>query len=562
MKKRKTWKRILIGMLTGILAVGMVGCSGEKKKEGSGRKLKIAVQMYNDSGDPEGQWFYKYIEKEMGIDLEIEKFTSSNTSEYLSLLLADGDLPDIIIGGGFGTSDLMRYGDSEGLFADLAPYISKETTPNLHQLLEENKEYKNVLSDEDGHIWSLGYVNDAYDRGQISRAFLNYDWLEQLNLNVPTTLDEFVNVLRQFKTLGSNIVPMGGCYSSNNPCLILLNALGYVTEDATGCSIALRDGEVVLPVADREAYGAFVEVMKTLYSEGLIDKNFYTTDATSARAIIAEGRTGYLSAAPFVFTADFTSWWGAQPLTSDYNSTPQWSIGGNAMKVGGFVVSAKSENIELAMEFADWFFDPTGVNYNMSTNGPAASQTDYIYDDVVTGFEIDSETSQPYWPDYDENTDTYTSKNDYLGKEVYLWGHQIFGVGSSNVNANKDAVQYGLSSDEIIDSYPDVSAAGVQGELRFDTADDGEMNFRAALEDTLVPYLVEGYPGKVYLDANVATETGNLMTIVKTYAEQETAKFVTGRRSLDELDKYFDEIEALGATKVLEVYRDYYESVK
>ena len=152
MKAKKTWKRALAGVLAGILAVGMVGCGNEKKTSGSERKLKIAVQMYNDSGDPEGQWFYKYIEKEMGIDLEIEKFTSSNTSEYLSLLLADGDLPDIIIGGGFGTSDLMRYGDSEGLFADLSPYISEEATPNLYQLLEENKEYKNVLSDGEGDM--------------------------------------------------------------------------------------------------------------------------------------------------------------------------------------------------------------------------------------------------------------------------------------------------------------------------------------------------------------------------------------------------------------------------
>ena len=42
---------------------------------------------------------------------------------------------------------------------------------------------------------------------------------------------------------------------------------------------------------------------------------------------------------------------------------------------------------------------------------------------------------------------------------------------------------------------------------------------------------------------------------------QETAKFITGQRDISELNDYFDEIEALGATEYVQIYADYYASV-
>jgi len=53
-----------------------------------------------------------------------------------------------------------------------------------------------------------------------------------------------------------------------------------------------------------------------------------------------------------------------------------------------------------------------------------------------------------------------------------------------------------------------------------------------------------------------------LRVLINDYAEAETAKFITGKRSLDEIDDYFDEIEKLGATEYVQYYKDYYEASK
>lgn len=585
MKKAKIFKRALTSVLVILMLLPLVACGGTGGevtgrdpnkdlswlntdgslplvKEGTEKTLHIAVRMYEDSGNAEGQWFYKFVENEMNINLKVTRFTAANSSEFISTMMADGDLPDIIIGASLGSGSLVEYG-SEGMIADLAEYITPDIAPNLSKLYSENPEYKQYITDNEGHVWSLGFVTDPYDRGTIPRAFINYDWLEQLKLSTPTTLGEFVDMLRAFKTLGNDIVPMGGSFASNNPSLIILNALGYITEDATGRSIALRNGEPVLPVADREAYGEYIKTMHTLYSEGLIHEDFYTMDATKTSAMLASNKVGYMTTAPFVVTTQFSSWWGATALTSDSNNTAAWPAGTSSLAPGNCVFSAKSKNLELAIAFIDWLYEETALNYNLSTQGPAATQTQYIYDNVVTGFEIDPETFLPSWPDFENNKSSYNSKNDFIGKEVYLFGYSIVGRGTSTLGKNKDALQYGYEPDEIVDTYPDVSAPGIEGDLRHQTAHDGEMNFRAALEDTMVPFVTQDMPITIYYDEETASRVNYLMSLVRTYATEETAKFVTGKRPLteEELNKYFDDINRLGAAEIVQITNDYYDSV-
>ena len=213
-------------------------------KEGTDKSLTIAVRMRNDSGDPEDTWAYQFMTEVMNIDVEIIKFTDQNAAEYRSLTFADGDLPDIIIGGAV-----------EGQLLDLAPYIEDGYMPNVAKLYE-NETYKSAVTDLDGHIYSLGYINDPTDKGQLSRAYIRYDWLEEDGLEVPTTLDDFVDMLRVFMERGNDVYPLGGAYNASNPCVILLSAFGYNTPNAKGTDLATRNGKVVLPIADREAYGA------------------------------------------------------------------------------------------------------------------------------------------------------------------------------------------------------------------------------------------------------------------------------------------------------------------
>lgn len=172
MKKANILKRVLTSVLAVLMLLPATACSDPTPdspdpnkdlswlntdgslpivKEGTEKTVKIAVRMYEDSGDPEGQWFYKFVEKEMNINLEVTRFTAANANEFISMIMADGDLPDIIIGAGLGSGSLSEYGE-EGLIADIAPYITPEIAPNLYKLYNEQPEYKKYVADNEGRM--------------------------------------------------------------------------------------------------------------------------------------------------------------------------------------------------------------------------------------------------------------------------------------------------------------------------------------------------------------------------------------------------------------------------
>ena len=518
-------------------------------EEGTEKTLKIATILGVNAGEPEDIWFYKYIENAMNINLEVETFTSDNQSEYLTLMMADGDLPDIIISSGyFGTPQLIKYGVQEGQILDLAPYINEENTPNLYAIYQEHPEYKTPVTDAEGHIWSLGQIADPSEKGQVTRPFLNYDWLEEADLEVPKTLDDFTNVLREFKKRGDDIYPLAGGMATLNPCAYILNAFGYGTTKADGLSITLRNGEVVLPAADKEVWPEYLKLMNTYYNEGLIHPDFYTMDKDTIKALASSGKNGFMMQAPFVYTTEFTEWWGAVPLTSEYNDTAFWPTA-NVVKAGNFVVSADCEEPELALAFADWFYEiaeePMYGNYLMSLNGPLASQTDILFG--LEGCIVDEETGARTYLDYEKVKDSYASKNDYLADKVHLWASGNLGYA--------DATKIGYGH---LDSGKDLAA------MRDDFAYSGEVHFRTAMYDTVVPYVQDSYPYNVYFDAEKTNELADIKVAFSDYIKQETAKFVTGAKPIndEELSKYFAELEKLGVYDYVQAYADYYDSLK
>lgn len=519
-------------------------------QEGTKKTLSIYANVSNASVDPEDVWMYQFVEKEMNIDLEVTFMDGNNKTELISLAFASGDLPDIIIGGEFTANDLIRYGSVEGQIIDLAPYM-ETYMPNLTALLEKYPEFAAPITDGEGHVWSTGNINNPSGRGNIIRAFANYDWLETCSRELPTTLDEFLETLRAFKEMDPECTPLGGTNGWWSPGAYILNAFGYLTTDERGLSMAMRDGKPVLPVADREAYGAYLEFMKTLYEEGLIHPDFFTMSADSMKALKSEGKVGYMFQAPFLYMSDFSSWWGAEPLTSEYNDTKQWPAALSTSSLGKVVVTSSCEEPELAATFIDYFYDYD--HYILSAVGPTTEQTEYHYEGFGDnfGWHFDDAYTRVL-DEYELNKDKYSIKNDYLYKNIQLWANPSFGL---TAVLDPDAFDPGTAGD------PDTSMEDTSV-LRKEIT-NGQKHFEIALQETMGEYVTTDlYPIAVYLDAATSEEMNNLLVVIQEYANQEAAKFITGARSLDELDAYFDEIEALGAAEYVQVYTDYYNSIQ
>ena len=77
------------------------------------------------------------------------------------------------------------------------------------------------------------------------------------------------------------------------------------------------------------------------------------------------------------------------------------------------------------------------------------------------------------------------------------------------------------------------------------------------------PYYVSPYPGNVFFPSNVVNRMTDLGSVINSYVESESAKFVTGVRALTdaELKIYFDNLDALGYQEYLKYYVDYYNQL-
>ena len=134
---------------------------------------------------------------------------SDSLSEQVNIRIAGGIMPDAFIGVGFNNYALAMHGD-DGDFIDLTPYITPEIMPNLYQILEEHPNIRAAITMDDGGIYGLPAAEQMGTAG-IGKpedysiftvpqfSMINKAWLDQLGLEVPTTLDELHDVLKAFK---------------------------------------------------------------------------------------------------------------------------------------------------------------------------------------------------------------------------------------------------------------------------------------------------------------------------------------------------------------------------
>lgn len=526
--------------------------------------LRMAVFCHDATTDPEKTYNFRFIEEILGINIELEYFYGSTRDESVALMMADGDLPDVMIGLGFTSSEIANYGESQGLFLDIAPYINAENAPNLTSFYAEYPQYLDELTTSTGHVYSLGYVSVPENGVDSYRMYYNYDLLEKMGYTtIPETLDEFVQMLRDMKAYGEengiNIVPMGGNYARYNFLYFFLNALGYnhsgdySNYNTRETDIMLRDGKIVLPCYDSEVFTTYLETLHTLYEEGLMEQEFYTLDKDTTKAHLTSGMYGVFCEVPGLYGGDEfgSEWYGGYPLTSEFNDTPFWP-NYTGQKIGEYTISAETEYPELCVALADYYY---GDNRKLAQFGPSVNDTDILLG--TCGWYYNKDTNDMSWADYEANAEKYEAVNYYRYENITLWCNESFGLLfqsdiTTDENGNSYATQYTTDATDIMEI----------AKLRKEYATFNDQ-FKSAQVLTWGQYMTDEYsPLIFYFDEATNARVLELQTLIKEYAAQEIAKFVIGERDLSEVDDFYAELANLGADEYVQYYTDYYAAAK
>lgn len=515
-------------------------------KEGEEVTLKIAVRRDTQPIDINETWAVKFIEEQLNINLEIIELTNENLAERKSLMLMSDDLPDMMICLNINESEIVKYGVEGGQFLPISDYLSYELTPNLLATVEEYEAACIANTAPDGKMYTIPtiYSSAPGSGGTIGSQRI---WIDTRYMNAagyeeaPTTLDEFVEMLRDIKALDpadfgvDEIWPLVA--HGHQEWQLFQNAFGWVTsnrKDPTKPVWDLEKEEIVVPCME-EKWADYVTLLNTLYTEGLIHPDYYTMDGTAARALMTEGKVAVMGdAAPYLTREeDWNEYIAATPLSSEWNDTAVVTKG-SSYSLGAVVISASTEYPELCLRLLDYIYSPEGCVYFAS--GCPADSEDTL--GIIGGFELNEDGQVVH---VDVESGKYANYYDYTSGAILMWAGAI-----SNADTAALYIQ---------------ELAGVEnpsyGELDLTNPDD---YYRYSLYIANDEYRQDPLPN-MYMSEEDTEQYTDLQTVIKNYVDTETAKFVVGQRPLSELDDYFEELKALGIDEYLELitglYADY-----
>lgn len=452
---------------------------------------------------PPEDWFWREAVREaLGFDVNIT-FATSNEDEtaQLDLMRAMGTLPDL-----FFSSGRPAELNEPGRLADWTPYLPLMS--DFMEVLGADAELQ-LLGQQDDQQLALISVNQFLS-GHRSITVIREDWLEALGLEIPTTTEEFYEVMRAFTfndpdgngvddTYGVVGLVGSDVYTGFPSFYGAFNALS---------TWAIRDSQLVFVPATDERRQA-LEYIARLHQEGLIypTENWFSQTTEEYRTARDSGRAG-------VIVTDFCSMFCA----ANYGTILETSGEGARFVVIDPPMGPNGDQIvSLAQEAVTYWVMPQ-------------SAVDQGKGEMVARF-LNWIAGDGYLPTF-------------FGEEGVNWAYNAEG-NIDVVDAEGNAVPRPYTT---ADFQTDIQARTLAAR-----GDSGELQLRYGQSttyengQTIVAYdILQENQQRNFIDGNFTALLPNFDSVVtvatlenlRAFVLQNEIAFITGERSFDEWDAY------------------------
>ncbi len=472
---------------------------------------------------------YQELEKRTNIHLEFTLLPASSPLDKFNLIMGSGELPDLI---GYGNQEaLVKYG-MQGALIPLQDLIDKDA-PNIKKafadpLSGQQLPYKlnttAQLTASDGNIYSIPLFSCSNAIGAVYA--IRTDWLEKLNLSVPTTSDEFYNVLKAFKEKDPNgngqadEIPFGaGAGGKTATILPIINAFDAHMD----LYIDAKDDTVKYGPVEAN-YKAGLAFLNKLYTEGLLEEDYLTATRDQWLARTANSQTGFMFVWPASGIGGANS--GLQKVNTSYKFEPMAPLkstsgaqykdtytAGNYM-VGRNAITIANKYPDETMKYLDYCFSEEG---NILTSYG------------VEGLDYTLVDGKPVY------TDRILHNPDGKDPETAAISDGI----------NWTALPYQIGWDPQVQQKKDVAPWTVKAwDLYKETG------------------MVEApFPTLQYTESELAKKT-QIVTEINTYKDAMIDKFIMGIEPIDKFDEFVESINKAGLPELLQILNSSYAKYK
>ncbi|WP_206074528.1 extracellular solute-binding protein [Antribacter gilvus] len=272
---------------TAAIALTLTACGGGDEADGSGEvstKDSITwMTMLHTATTPEADaGIEAELEKYTGLGIEMQWVPDASKDEKINAALASDSLPDLVSLTNI-TNTTVRQAMASGQFWDVQPYLADY--PNLSKIPEATLESAKI----DGGLYGVPYQKPVARYGVLVRQ----DWLDNLGLEVPHTIEDLTEVARAFSEDdpdGNGQDDTVGFYDRSESFLVGFRSLaGYF---GAGQHFEVNDDGEVVPSFTTESFKEAMEWYRGIHEKGWMNEEFVTVQKQNQKDGIAQGKGG------------------------------------------------------------------------------------------------------------------------------------------------------------------------------------------------------------------------------------------------------------------------------
>ena len=369
--------RFYVSMALILSLAFLAGCGGSNSANNGGSDdtnststngENVTLTLYSTMLDDREREAYEEIisdfEAETGIKVDVN-FPGDNYEDQLRVKMAAKDLPDLFDTHGWA---IQRYGEYTADLSDM------DWVEHLDEALYP------VLKDDSGKVHALP-LNQAKD-GIMYNATL----LDEYGIEVPTTVDEWIQAMEQVKEKsGGEVTPLwipGNNHYAFARILDRLSTPLLVTDEEHNFSESLLDGTF-----DWSNYTLLPEKLLEMKEKGLLNADALTANDAQLVDLMAQGKIAFTfvagaSLGPAVTEINPEIKVGVMPVPAFWEGDdPSW-IGGERYTVAAF---KDSKHLEEAKQFIEFVARPENMqklaNATQLPSGLTNVTTDNYYNE-------------------------------------------------------------------------------------------------------------------------------------------------------------------------------------
>ncbi|MBX3015075.1 MAG: extracellular solute-binding protein [Caldilineaceae bacterium] len=492
-----------------------------------------SVKDYNDNE------YTRWLTELTNIQLELDIPPVADAQQKLNLMLASGDLPEVIIGCNIRLDQLQILAN-QGLVLPLNEYIDQYGL-EFKKVYDAYPQVESLITLLDGKIYGLPHINDCYHCSMSQKMWVYKPWLDKLGLDVPTTTEEFHQMLVAFKEQDPNgngmadEIPLSGTTELNGGWRSQLDSFlmnSFIYNDRVtpnGARHLFLEGGTVKAAFAEPGWQEGLKYLNQLYSEGLIDPQAFTNDSSLIQQLGENADVPILGAVGAGWYGVFTQNGGPSGRWQEYipieplegptglrqtPRTPYQPTGGQA----NFVITKEAQNPEAAFRLADVFF----------------------------GF--DSTTRSVFGVEGEDWVRASDSDVSIAGGKALYTVLKVWGGEPQNRHWSQTAPTFRTNEYRMAQTYnPD---------------DPLERWLYEWTRDLMEPYgtIDKAVPPLVFTE-DQSKLFGELNTSVLNTVEEWTANFIIGNVDVDaDWDTYLATLESAGLPQFLEIYQTAYDA--